>query len=211
MTQVGATRLLRSLRSNESLQHLALSNTEGQLKNQFGFRVLENLIPLFQANCFIQFLDLSNNRVTDIGFKLLCKALKGNATVTYLNLEYCDISAKSEEEFATLFSSMKVLADLNMSRNKIADKGVIALSKALIHNATSMLWRLNLASCEIKGEGTKRLLCDLRHNKKLMTLILDNNEFDDDTLCTVFIEAISLNKHLIKLSLSNCELHDGRI
>lgn len=131
--------------------------------------------------------------------------------MTYLNLEYCEISAKSEEEFAAHFSSMKVLADLNLSRNKIGDKGIIALSKALIYNAASMLWRLHLASCEIKGEGTKRLLGDLRHNKKLMTLILDNNEFDDETLCTVFIEAISLNKHLTKLSLSNCELHDGRI
>lgn len=89
------------------------------MKNALGWKFLEHLTPLFQRNCFIQYLDLSNNRFCDQGFHLISKALLKNATVLYLNLENCDFTSKSAVDILKLFSSMKVLADLNFSRNKI--------------------------------------------------------------------------------------------
>ena len=53
MTHIGAHRVLKSLCKNESIQHLVLSNSEGQMKNALGWKFLENLQPLFQKNCFI--------------------------------------------------------------------------------------------------------------------------------------------------------------
>ena len=52
---------------------------------------------LFANNCFIEFLDLSNNRLCDQGFKLLLNALLNNATVLVLNLENTEITSKSDE------------------------------------------------------------------------------------------------------------------
>jgi len=53
MTARGCNRVLRSLSYNESLQHLVVSNSEGQMKNSLGWKFLENLQPLFKANCFL--------------------------------------------------------------------------------------------------------------------------------------------------------------
>lgn len=53
ITANGAQRVVRSLRFNESIQHLVLSNSEGQMKNSIGFKFLEHLPLLFQLNCFI--------------------------------------------------------------------------------------------------------------------------------------------------------------
>jgi hypothetical protein len=137
MTHVGATRVLKSLCQNESIQHLILSNSEGQMKNALGWKFLEHLHPLLQKNCFIQYLDLSNNRFCDQGFHLIVKALHKNATMIYLNLENCDFTSKCAPDITKLFSSMKVLADLNFSRNKIKCAGAIAISQALIDRSDS--------------------------------------------------------------------------
>lgn len=53
MTALGAARVLRSLRENESLLHLVLSNYEGQMKNAIGHKFLENLPILLKTNIFI--------------------------------------------------------------------------------------------------------------------------------------------------------------
>jgi hypothetical protein len=58
-----------------------------------------------------------------------------NATLIYLNLENCDITGESSKDMYKCFSSMKVLADVNLSRNNIGNKGAVALADALISNS----------------------------------------------------------------------------
>jgi Ran GTPase-activating protein (RanGAP) involved in mRNA processing and transport len=70
---------------------------------------------------------------------------------------------------------------------------------------------LNIAQCNIRDEGTRGVLLDLRFNKKLTSLTLDFNEFDEETLQTVFVDGLSENKCLTTLSLANCELKDEHI
>lgn len=106
---------------------------------------------------------------------------------------------------------MKVLLDLNLSRNKIKSRGAIALSTALLHNNHISLWRLSVANCEITCDGTKQILNDIKYNRKLAKLILDGNEFDDETLAGPFLETMTSNHNLKYLSLSNCDMNDMRI
>jgi Ran GTPase-activating protein (RanGAP) involved in mRNA processing and transport len=65
------------------------------------------------------------------------------------------------------FSSMKVLADLNLSRNNLGAQGGMALAEALISNQNSVIWRLNVSRCCIDPEGTRHFFNAMRQNKKL--------------------------------------------
>lgn len=211
MTALAAARVIRSLRQNESVLHLVLSNSEGQLKNAIGYKFLENLPLLLQTNIFIQFLDLSNNRLCDHGFKLISRAFRNNATLSNLYLENCEITYRAEGEILGLFSSMKMLQDLNISRNKINCRGAIALASALLSNHSSNIWKLNIASCGIKTEGTRRIFSDLKTNKSLTIIVLDYNEIDDETLSKIFVDALRMNTKLLDLSLKSCGINDDNI
>lgn len=110
---------------------------------------------------------------------------------------------------AKVFASMKVLADLNMSRNQIGNHGAIALSTALLSNHASVLWRLNVANCEIEADGTSAILRAIRYNIKLQQLILDYNRFEDEIepLSKALVEFFYHNKTLNNLSVAGCELN----
>jgi hypothetical protein len=98
-----------------------------------------------------------------------------NATLLYLNLENCDITSGSAKDMQKCFSSMKVLSDLNLSKNFLGSEGGEALSNALINNPNSVLWRINLSNCGIAPEGSRHFFNSMRNNKKLIHLIYDNN------------------------------------
>lgn len=104
---------------------------------------------------------------------------------------------------------MKVLADLNLSRNKIRNHGALALSNSLLSNHNSVLWRLNVANCEIDADGTSAILKAIRYNTKLQQLILDYNRFEDEIepLSNALVEFFYHNKNLTNLSLAGCQLN----
>jgi len=146
-----------------------------------------------------------------MGFNLVAKALKGNVTLVSLNLENCEISSKAEEDMQALFTSMKILAELNLSRNKIKCKVAKILSKALVYTAESALTILSLNYCDLAREGLDTLFGDLRTNKKLLSLSVDGNPLDEETLKGHFLEAFEMNKILLRLSLADCGIDDFNI
>lgn len=78
----------------------------------------------------------------------------------------------------------------------------------MIDSTSTQLWRLNIANCDIKEEGTTKIIADLRHNKKLIHLILDYNRFDTkDTFPPIFIDSIVTNKNLNHLSIAGCDFN----
>jgi hypothetical protein len=103
-----------------------------------------------------------------------------NATLLYLNLENCDLTSASAKDIQRCFSSMKVLSDLNLSRNNLGSLGGRALTDALITNPNSVLWRINLSRCGIGPEGSRHFFNEMRNNKKLIHLIYDFNHFDTE-------------------------------
>ena len=66
------------------------------------------------------------------------------------------------------------LLKLNISKNKIGDKGIEILSQALPFNR-SKLTHLNLSDCGIEYPGLIKLFDSLKQNFSLNTLIVDNN------------------------------------
>jgi|LauGreDrversion4_2_1035121.scaffolds.fasta_scaffold86499_1 hypothetical protein len=110
-----------------------------------------------------------------------------------------------------LFSSMKALTELNLSKNKIKCKAVKAISKALIFPAEAALTILSLDYCDIAKEGLDALFGDLRTNKKIISLSIDGNILDDDTLKGHFLESFDMNKTLQKISIADCRIDDFKI
>jgi Ran GTPase-activating protein (RanGAP) involved in mRNA processing and transport len=137
---------------------------------------------------------------------LIARALIKNATLLYLNLENCDITSASARDMQRCFSSMKVLSDLNLSRNYLGNFGGQALANALISNSNSVLWRINLSRCGIEPEGSRHFFSTMRHNKKLIHLIYDYNFFDLEVerLSPVMTEFFMMNKTLLNLSFEGC-------
>ena len=146
-----------------------------------------------------------------MGFNLIARALQGNVTLVCLNLENCEISPKAEDDMQALFTSMKVLTELNLSRNKIKCKAAKVVSKALVYTAESALTILGLNYCDLAKDGLDALFGDLRSNKKLLSLSVDGNPLDEETLKGHFLEAFEMNKTLQRLSLADCGLDDFNI
>lgn len=147
-----------------------------------------------------------------MGFNLVAKALKGNVTLISLNLENCEISSKAEEDMQALFTSMKILTELNLSRNKIKCKVAKILSKALVYTAESALTILSLNYCDLAKDGLDTLFGDLRTNKKLLSLSVDGNPLDEVLIEKGnFLEAFEMNKILSRLSLADCGIDDFNI
>jgi hypothetical protein len=146
-----------------------------------------------------------------MGFNLIAKALNGNVTLVSLNLENCEISPKAEEDMQSLFTSMRVLTELNLSGNKIKCKVAKVLSKALLYTAESVLTVLSLNYCDLAKDGLDALFGDLRTNKKLLSLSVDGNPLEEETLKVQFLEALEMNKTLSRLSLADCGLDDFNI
>lgn len=71
---------------------------------------------------------------------------------------------------------------------------------------------MNISNCEIKEDGTNRIIEDLRHNKKLIHLILDYNNFDSkETFGPNLIETVTTNKTLNHLSLAGSDFNKFKL
>ena len=57
-----------------------------------------------------------------------------------------------------------------------------------------------------------KVIADLRHNKKLVHLILDYNRFDSkDSFPPIFIDSIISNKTLSHLSIAGCDFNKLKV
>ncbi|CDW87976.1 UNKNOWN [Stylonychia lemnae] len=207
MTNKGASRVFKSLKKNESLIKLVMTNYDGLIKNSFTNHYVSQTVELFQHNYFVQFLDLSNTKIGNYGFRLLANALKFNETIIQLYLENCEITEKSSQVFVELFQTFRI-QDLNLSRNRILNQGSCSLSQPLLEDQKSQIKILYLAECCIKERpGFTYMFQCLKQTRFLEKLILDQNEIDYNC-CATLGNSLRSNKSLKHLSMNNCNLDD---
>ncbi|KAF9273303.1 hypothetical protein BGZ68_001633 [Mortierella alpina] len=126
--------------------------------------------------------------------RLAIKALKTNKTLS--SLDFRDNKIGYEGMLALLLVRKNI--DLNLSGNSSTEKGVQALSKALV--TISTITTLDLQNSSIGDNEAQALAEALKTNKTLTTLNLRFNVFGDNG-AQALAEALKTNSALITLNL----------
>ncbi|XP_056612460.1 protein NLRC3-like [Triplophysa dalaica] len=169
------------------------------------------LVSLLNSNpSHLRELNLSKNKLGDLGIKLLSDALGStNCELKILLLENCSITQEGCAELASALISNPVhLRELDLSSNKLKHNGV----KRLLVNLESSgcnLEILRLDNCGVTDEGCAALASALKSsclNLKKMTL--NWNKIGDSGAQPLFTALGDPNCKLQVLRLRDCKITD---
>ncbi|XP_050956621.1 NACHT, LRR and PYD domains-containing protein 12-like isoform X2 [Labeo rohita] len=136
---------------------------------------------LQQSNSHLTELDLTSNRLTDSGVKLIYDGLKSShCRLNILRLCGCRLTAQSCVSLSSaLHSSNSVLRELDLSNNDLQDHGVKRLSDGL-KSPNSKLEILRFSMCNLTAQSCGSLSSVLKSsNSVLKELDLSNNDLQD--------------------------------
>jgi Ran GTPase-activating protein (RanGAP) involved in mRNA processing and transport len=203
---------------------LTNTNSIGGLKNLFlrgnGIEV-KDVSPTYIYDFFnstgreLKILDLSENKIGDNFASILANILKSSrrflasgwhgCKLEFLHLRNNSIGLEGAKAFATLFEGKNPhLSGIDLSYNKIGDKGAILLGNALERNTETILAHLNLRNNKIRDEGATALATALLTNTALKHLDLSMNYMKDNGVMAL-AEAIKVNTTLTALNISENE------
>ena len=124
-------------------------------------------------------IDLSFQRLTDETLKAIIWPLKTNQQCKTLRLNNNSITSVGASLLADLLDTGKVLQDLSLFHNAIADNGVLSLAR-ILSNSNNTLVELHLGDNQITDQGVQYLAEMLRSNRSLLSLNLQGNHIKDE-------------------------------
>ncbi|KAM4818191.1 NACHT, LRR and PYD domains-containing protein 12-like isoform 1-T1 [Thomomys bottae] len=137
---------------------------------------------LAQVLCFTHSLTkllLINNKIGDLGLKLLCEGLKQpDCQLKDLALWTCHLTGACCQDLCNALYTNEHLTDLDLSDNALGDEGIKVLCKGLEHPSCKLqtLW---IAECHLTDECSGALASVLNRNERLLLLDLSGNNFKD--------------------------------
>lgn len=137
-----------------------------------------------------------NTFLGDAGAALLASAMRGNSSITNLNLEECGIGDAGVNDIAQALSSNKkaALVSLNLSHNKIGVLGSQSLATFLESNRT--LTKLDLGYSQVGADSAQSIAQILKApQNSLSHLLVPGNNFGDDG-ANKFATTLSTNTKL---------------
>ena len=164
----GVTSLSHGLKCCKKLQVLDLS------WNNFGEDGIISLSRSIQ-NCPLKVLKLERNSIST-ACGILMTSLSQCSQLTELNLSACGIDFNGSETIAETLENWKNLMLLDLSKNKICDRSLVALSDGLKLSRNLSVLRLN--SNRISGTGAVVLAYSLKNLKNITVSDLSNNCID---------------------------------
>ncbi|XP_048018280.1 NACHT, LRR and PYD domains-containing protein 12-like [Megalobrama amblycephala] len=166
------------------------------------------LASALRSNSHLRDLNLSGNKIGGPGLTLLSDGLKDpHCKLEKLCLSYCNITSEGCAALASALRSNSHLRDLNLSGNKIGDKGLTLLSDGLKdpHCKLEKLWLLD---CYITAESCAALASALRSNSHLRELDLSENKIGGRGLMALSDVLKDPHCKLEKLRLFYCDITD---
>ncbi|XP_012582745.1 PREDICTED: NACHT, LRR and PYD domains-containing protein 12-like [Condylura cristata] len=151
---------------------------------------------LAQVLCCTQSLTrllLINNKIEDLGVKLLCEGLKQpDCQLRNLALWTCHLTGECCQDLCNALYTNKHLTDLDLSDNALGDEGMQVLCEGLKHPSCKLqnLW---LAECHLTDVCCEALASVLNKNENLMLLDLSANDLKDcgvQMLCDALIDPV---------------------
>jgi hypothetical protein len=159
---------------------------------------------IIKKQCSI--LRLDKNFITSEGINILVNSLHNNKTLIGLNLSSNRLFDKGLYPLAKFLSiNHSVIQKLHLGSNRISNEGALLLAEMLKTNTIlNVLW---LDNNRITDEGVHFLANALiHHNKTLQELSLKKNKYITSLSITYFIDIFQYNQSLTKIDLTDCSL-----
>lgn len=139
-----------------------------------------------------------DNKITPLGCEFISRMLhpKSNTNISILKLDHNEIGSKGMSFLAEGIAVNKSLTSLSLTYCNIDAEGARALFEILIFTQSN-LEELNLSGNLLRNEGIIHLMKGVSINKKLLHLLLADNQFnDDDAVLEAIKGAMVRNKTL---------------
>uniref|UniRef100_G3U486 NACHT domain-containing protein n=1 Tax=Loxodonta africana TaxID=9785 RepID=G3U486_LOXAF len=153
----------------------------------------EPLAQVLSSTRSLTRLLLINNKIEDLGLKLLCEGLKQpHCQLKDLALWTCHLTGACCQDLCNALYTNEHLRDLDLSDNALGDEGMQVLCEGLKHPCCKLqtLW---LAECHLTDVCCGALASVLNRNENLTLLDLSGNDFRDlgvQMLCDALIHPI---------------------
>ena len=208
ITYIGGEIIFKNLINQQSIIDFNICTVDGFNRNRnrlthFG---IKDIIPFLKYNLFVEYLNLSGNSIKNEGFIALCKGLNENKSLVTLKLSHNEIEEKGIiHGLKYINNQINKLSYLDLSKNKIQDEGLIALTNQLkdFQNLSS----LNISFCGFEFRSFDLLLKTLQYNRKLEILNVSGNNLKDKNFDKIkpYFPYIGIRS----LNLSKCNLCDN--
>ncbi len=140
-------------------------------------KALVALIDAFCCNSMIsgqpRSLNLSGNKITAEGVRLVINKLKGFKHLKKLNLANNQLGDEGVIQVAEMLCDNETLHELNLENNQITQRGTEALAIAITLNKT--LRSLNLKNNRVGDQGVEMLANALSFNISITEIIIERN------------------------------------
>ncbi|XP_067833993.1 NACHT, LRR and PYD domains-containing protein 5-like, partial [Heptranchias perlo] len=173
----GVKILCRALKDQDcKLQKLSLKH------NNLTYDSCEELASALKENCGLLDLDISANKITDLGVGFLCQVLKNsNSKIQCLRFSLNNLSAKCCQDLAAILVELRTINGLHLNFNTLGDSGVKYLCAALKDRDAGME-ELSLKSNYLTDECCGDLVSALCVKSTLKYLDLSFNGLTDKSL-----------------------------
>lgn len=188
------TKLVEGICRVSSLKYLNLSNCE--LSTPAIMTISSKLAQGWE----LIYLDLSQNRIGNLGANHLFNTLKTNINLVSLNMSDNEFDHSIASNLQSMLMLNQVLEVLDLSKNLIGDKIAMVIADVIEEN--QILTNINLSSCRISDEGALALTYAIVNNTTLRRLHLRDN-FLSEHIGFELINILKKNEQLLWLDLSS--------
>lgn len=153
---------------------------------------------------------LGSNNISSVGAITIADALRNNTTLQYLYLSDNKITDQGAQALSAVLSDSNViLKDLFLGNNNITDEGVACLANMLKTNKT--LKQLNLSSNKVSDRGVQYLddALNNQQNNSLEKLYLNSNKLITDNGVPYLAEMLKEKRKLNTLWIQGCSLSEN--
>ena len=163
----------------------------------------EQIIRLCNLLCkhHLQYLDLSDTELGDVGAKQIAEALPKLKNLRHLDLSHNYIREEGAVLIARVLPQLENLRHLDLSNNEIGEEGIALIAGAL--PKLKKLEHLDLSNNEIGKEGIALIAGALPKLKKLEHLDLSNNPEIGEEGIALIAGALPFLENLRHLDLSD--------
>ena len=201
----GLSHLCKALQTNRSLEELNLFKCNVKITEE-NCPVLSRML---RSNYTLKVLSLSNTNMNGVSIRYLSEGISSSSAISKLDLSDNPIQ-DGEDGLSHLCKALQTnrsLEELNLSKCnvKITEENCPVLSRMLRSNYTLKV--LSLSNTNLNGVSIRYLSEGISSSSAISKLDLSNNPIQDgDDGLSHLCQALTINRSLEVLNLSNCKL-----